>query len=498
MPWQDVVEVGAKVAAALEVAHRARVLHRDIKPQNLLFSDFAEPVLVDFGIATVEGGFQTRSTSVSATVAHAAPEILEGVRATERSDVYSLASTLHTAIRGAAPFADDGPQPLARWMQRIASEPPPSLAPHGVPLAICEVIDRALAKAPGDRPGSADEFRSELVAAAARVRVAPDPDATKAVARVATSSPTVAGVSTDVDLPAATRARRPANRHVVSLGVLAALLVAAAVIWSNAGGGHIDLADRAGASRRPHGTGRASSAPSTSQLPPSTTNVAVPSTAPWVDGSLKTSAPKPPVRSGRSTPMRASAEPSKTSATSPSTPPVDQIVAPGAPHDVVVADPAWDGGACDDPSWVRVTVRWTTPQSGGSPIDHYDIVATNNGGASPVRARASGSSVAATVTLPALSAPPTQWWTVNVTASNAHAASVPTTAQVQVPDVLSRCEWTATRFLSSLGLATDYAREVPTSDPAKCGGQLVTLQSRAAGSTVSTGTRVTLTAYSAC
>ncbi len=82
-PWPEVVRIGVKLAGALESAHRLGILHRDVKPGNILVSDFGEPQLADFGLARVSGGFETTSRHITASVAHAAPEILEG-RAAER------------------------------------------------------------------------------------------------------------------------------------------------------------------------------------------------------------------------------------------------------------------------------------------------------------------------------------------------------------------------------------------------------------------------------
>ena len=95
MPWNDAAAATIKVAGALDAAHEAGVLHRDIKPENILVSQYGEPKLGDFGIARIEGANQTRSGVITATMAHAPPEIVEGKRPTEASDVYSLASTLY-------------------------------------------------------------------------------------------------------------------------------------------------------------------------------------------------------------------------------------------------------------------------------------------------------------------------------------------------------------------------------------------------------------------
>ena len=167
MAWPEAAGLGVKVAGALETAHRGGVVHRDVKPHNVLFSSYGEPVVVDFGIASVEGGFETKSSSISATLSHTAPEILDGARSTASSDVYSLASTLFAAITGNAPFAGGADQTVPVWLRRIATEAPPDLAPWGVPPALARAIERGLSKDPADRQPTAGEFGADLAEAMA-------------------------------------------------------------------------------------------------------------------------------------------------------------------------------------------------------------------------------------------------------------------------------------------------------------------------------------------
>ena len=99
---------GVKLSGALETAHRAGILHRDLKPENVLLSRFGEPGLADFGMATLG---EVRGGTEAFTPTHAAPEVLEGQQATTAADVYSLGSTLWTALAGRLPFGDgdEGP-----------------------------------------------------------------------------------------------------------------------------------------------------------------------------------------------------------------------------------------------------------------------------------------------------------------------------------------------------------------------------------------------------
>ncbi|MCB9371765.1 MAG: serine/threonine protein kinase [Microthrixaceae bacterium] len=162
LPWPDVARAGVEVCAALETAHQAGTLHRDLKPDNVLVGVFGEAKLGDFGIAAVEGGPATATGESALTVLHAAPEVLRGERATVASDVYSLASTLYTLLAGRAAFAREGDDSVAAVVLRAVSEPVPDLRPRGVPDDLAGVLERAMDKDPARRPPSAEAFGREL------------------------------------------------------------------------------------------------------------------------------------------------------------------------------------------------------------------------------------------------------------------------------------------------------------------------------------------------
>jgi serine/threonine-protein kinase PknK len=166
----DVAALGAKLAGALASAHERGVLHRDVKPANVLLSQYGEPQLTDFGIARVDDVSTTTSTQALAlTVAYAAPEVLEGAPATERSDVYSLAATLFMLLTGDPPFPAKEDQPLVVLAVRITTDPPPDLRHHGVPDALARVIDEGLRKDPEQRMADADELQRQLEAVATQL-----------------------------------------------------------------------------------------------------------------------------------------------------------------------------------------------------------------------------------------------------------------------------------------------------------------------------------------
>lgn len=161
MGWADAVELAVKITGAVATAHGASILHRDIKPPNVLISAFGEPKLGDFGISSI-GGEQTSSGTITASLEHAAPELLDGSRASVASDVYALASTIFTLVAGRSPFARGRDEPIQSLITRVLTHPVPDLRPRGVPGALADLLERALAKEPEDRHGSASDLALAL------------------------------------------------------------------------------------------------------------------------------------------------------------------------------------------------------------------------------------------------------------------------------------------------------------------------------------------------
>lgn len=170
LPIAQAIGIGLVVCEALSAAHAVGVLHRDVKPENVLRSTFGIVKLSDFGIARIESDATTQSMGFEGTYPHAAPEVLAGDDPTSASDVYSLASTIFTLLSGKAPFQRDGDD-LFRLLARIANEAPTDLRRAEVPAPICAAIEEGLVKDPRDRPPTADEFRCRLQAAATEIGV---------------------------------------------------------------------------------------------------------------------------------------------------------------------------------------------------------------------------------------------------------------------------------------------------------------------------------------
>lgn len=158
LPWPEAIRIGVKVAGALETAHRADVLHRDVKPGNILITEYGEPQLTDFGIAHVGGGFRTTPGMITGSPAFTAPEVLRGGQPTPASDLYGLAATLFCAITGHAAFERKVGERVVAQFVRMTSEPVPDLRGSGIPDDLCVALESGMAPDPEDRPASAAEF----------------------------------------------------------------------------------------------------------------------------------------------------------------------------------------------------------------------------------------------------------------------------------------------------------------------------------------------------
>ncbi|MGI5327882.1 protein kinase domain-containing protein [Actinomadura nitritigenes] len=161
LPVAEALRIGVKMAGALAATHETDVLHRDVKPQNVLVSRYGEPALADFGIARLVDSFDATHTQAF-TPHHAAPEVLEGRPPGVGSDIYSLGSTLYQLLVGRPAFKGPPGEGIALLMLRILNDPPPPIQRPDVPAPVADVIGRAMAKAPEACYGSAVEFGQAL------------------------------------------------------------------------------------------------------------------------------------------------------------------------------------------------------------------------------------------------------------------------------------------------------------------------------------------------
>ncbi|CAN7600957.1 serine/threonine-protein kinase [Terrabacter sp. LjRoot27] len=152
MPAEEVRSLLGQAALALSAAHEAGVVHRDVKPANIIVTPEGRAKLTDFGIARVgDGSGHTLTGEVLGTPDYISPEQALGEPATAASDIYSLGVVAHEMITGRKPF--DMGTPVATAIAQV-NDPPPEL-PSTVPLDLREVVDACLAKSAADRPADA-------------------------------------------------------------------------------------------------------------------------------------------------------------------------------------------------------------------------------------------------------------------------------------------------------------------------------------------------------
>ena len=161
LDWRRAVGYVLPIADALGHAHRQGVLHHDIKPANILLTADDTPKLTDFGIASIVGA--TATTNTAFTLSHVPPETFaDGVdRRDERSDLYSLASTLFTLVRGRTPFQHTGDDNSVAHLNRILNRPVPTL---DLGPSIDGFLATAMAKDPAARFQDAAAFTAALAA----------------------------------------------------------------------------------------------------------------------------------------------------------------------------------------------------------------------------------------------------------------------------------------------------------------------------------------------
>ncbi|MDA1362556.1 Stk1 family PASTA domain-containing Ser/Thr kinase [Glycomyces luteolus] len=221
-------EVVADMCSALDFSHKHHIIHRDVKPGNVMLSDTNQVKVMDFGIARALASGQATMTQTSAVIGTAqylSPEQARGETVDARSDVYAVGCVLYELLVGHPPFTGDNPVSVAYQHVREEARPPSELNPN-VPDSVDAVIMKALAKNPENRYHSAGEMREDLIRAARgqavmapavmsagdRTQMLAGPDSTAPITPIATSS----------------SKRRP---WLVALGVILALVAVTAASW---------------------------------------------------------------------------------------------------------------------------------------------------------------------------------------------------------------------------------------------------------------------------
>lgn len=170
LPELDVLDVGIKVASALATALKHGLLHRDIKPGNILFNADGEPKLVDFGLARGAGEESEDDNTVWGTPYYIAPEKVMRQGETFLSDLYSLAGTLYHALTGHVPFEAQTIEEVVSAQVHTPLTPPHQVVP-GITAPTSEAITVAMAKNPNERYQTYDEFMMALTASRSQLLV---------------------------------------------------------------------------------------------------------------------------------------------------------------------------------------------------------------------------------------------------------------------------------------------------------------------------------------
>ena len=162
LPLPQALSIIARVADALDYAHRNNVVHRDIKPANIMYEPEADQVKVtDFGIARITDSSRTKTGTVMGTPSYMSPEQLMGKKIDGRSDLFSLGVTLYQLACGELPFVGEG---MAQLMFKIATGPTPDIRQVNAdaPAELAAIIERVLKKDPAERYQTGEELAKDL------------------------------------------------------------------------------------------------------------------------------------------------------------------------------------------------------------------------------------------------------------------------------------------------------------------------------------------------
>ncbi len=162
LEWREAINISIQICSALAKAHSRHIIHRDIKPHNIMMNSDGVPKVADFGIArSVSSETATTKLDTVGSVHYSSPEQVRGGFTDEKSDIYSIGVTIFEMVTGKLPF--DGETPVAIALQHIQDVPPvPSSIKPGIPQALDQIILKAMAKSKKDRYDSVAELMNDL------------------------------------------------------------------------------------------------------------------------------------------------------------------------------------------------------------------------------------------------------------------------------------------------------------------------------------------------
>jgi serine/threonine-protein kinase len=242
MPPRRALEVIADACQALNFSHQHGIIHRDVKPANIMISDAGAVKVMDFGIARAladTGNKVTQTAAVIGTAQYLSPEQARGESVDARSDVYSLGCVLYEMLTGEPPFVGDSPVAVA--YQHVREDPiPPSQKRAGISAELDAVVLKALTKNPDNRYQSAAEMRADLV----RVHSGEKPEAPKVLTQAERTMMMAPSRSSSRDDSGSTPARydyadsgrSSVGRWLVAAAVLAILTVVVTLAINMVGG----------------------------------------------------------------------------------------------------------------------------------------------------------------------------------------------------------------------------------------------------------------------
>lgn len=162
---ERIVDIAKQIASALDAAHAAGIIHRDVKPDNILIGEDGRAKLADFGVARLPDAALTREGQFLGTPCYAAPETLSSARYSPRSDLFSFAAVLYELVTGARAFPGDDAISVAHAVLNEEPRTPSEAAGKDVPEGVEAALARGLSKDDGQRFGSASEFADTVALA---------------------------------------------------------------------------------------------------------------------------------------------------------------------------------------------------------------------------------------------------------------------------------------------------------------------------------------------